>query len=242
MVAATAATLAVQVGVYALAMARGVPPRKATIGVLAAATVWVCLTAPILAAAGRGAVSMLLRGGIVVDASAVALLAVWILNRVAPPPPSRLALSFLGLLEIYVVLAAVALAGIGAVACARSDAGRYTVATLAAVFLLAAAATPFWVGGLLAAAEPEARRHGVRWAVHANPFYSVAAAVNPETEFIWHQKGLMYDRITRLGSDQPAPPVSWYAAAWRYALVAGVLTAVAWARAAWIARRRHRPR
>ena len=90
--------------------------------------------------------------------------------------------------------------------------------------LLAALATPFWIGGTLAAAGELTAGHVVAAAVYANPFYAVTSAVVHQTQFVWHQAPWMY-RITRIGDYAAPPPVPWYSAAVLYGSLAAVLAA-----------------
>jgi len=92
-------------------------------------------------------------------------------------------------------------------------------ALAAALLLMLLLATPLWTGGILASLDGEARHAAVRWAVEVNPFYGISAAVVDRTQWVWHQSPLMY-RLTRIGDYAAPPPVAWYAAAWRLALVA----------------------
>jgi|GEM_PF-1449410 len=215
--ALAAATLAVELGVCLLAVAMGLPGRSAALAALAACCVWVSLAAPIGAAGGRGAFGALLRAGMVADATAVTLLVLWLAVE---------ELSFSAVAGVYLTLAAVALAGAAAARIGRCRAGRYAFAMGLAVLLMAALASPFWCGGLLAALEGEARTAAAHAVVYANPFFSVSSAVAADLDFVWHQSGILYD-ITRLGDYAAAPPLPWYTATLVYGVLALVLGIVA---------------
>jgi len=221
-----AATVAVELGVYGLGRAGGAGPLGATLATLAAAAVWAAVAAPICAAGARTALGALLRGCVVADASAVTLLTLW---RIAADGQGRPYLTLPAAVKVYLILAAMALAAVAAVRCARTRAGRAAMAVLAAAVGMAALATPLWVNGLLAWAPRQYADTLAAWAVLANPFYSITSAVAERTGFTWHSAPILYG-ITRIGDSVAPPPAAWYAAAWRYAVVAAILAAVAWFR------------
>ena len=214
--AAAAATAAVELGVFFLARAYGAPLREATLATLAATTLWVVLGAPALAATGETGFSALLRGGTVADASTATLVVLWLATPYV---------TFLAGVQIYCMLAAVALAGIAAVRCFVRPLARAAAGVAAAAVLSAALATGFWAGGLLHAARGAAQRAVVSAAVAANPFYCVLSAIADKTHFVWHQASVMY-RLTRIGDYAAPPPVHFSAAVVIYGLLAGVLGAV----------------
>jgi len=207
------ATIAVELGVYGGGLAAGTSRLGATLACLAATTLWVALTAGVFAAGGGDALTTLLRGGIVADASAVALLVLW---RLSP------FVTLIAAVKIYCTLLAMALLGVSAAGLWRRPAGRYAGAAVSAVVMFAALATPFWTGGLLAAATGQLRQDVVRWAVLVNPFYCVTAAVAEQAAFTWHHAPILYT-LTRMGDYAAPPPPVWYAAAWRFAAAALVL-------------------
>jgi len=224
--AVACATLAVELGAYAGAMAAGANQRDATLAALATATVWVALAAGAMAAGARDALGALLRGGVVADASAVTLLALWLAGPY---------LTFVAVVKVYCLLACMALAGAAAAHLPARPAGRSAAAIVAAIAFLALLTTPLWCGGLLTAMEGSARETAVRWAVAVNPFYGVTAAVVERTGFVWHYGAVMY-HLTPIGDYAAPPPMPWYASAWRVALVAVLLALAKLA----IARRRAR--
>jgi hypothetical protein len=226
-VAAAAATLLVELGVYLLAGLVGTATSRAPLAALAAATLWVALAGPVLAASARTSLSAVLRGGTVADASALALIVLWL---------SSADVTFLAAVKIYCALAAMALAAVAATRLARSGAGRYALAVAAAGTLVLGLASPFWIGGPMRAAGPRAAETLAAVAVYANPFYAITAAVSQEAGFVWHQADVLY-RWTRLGDYAAAPPACWYASVVIHLAAALVLGALAAARA-----RRPRPR
>lgn len=212
---AAAITLAVELGVFFLARAAGTDRRNAVLATLATVVLWVALAAPAFACSGRTTFSALLRGGIVADASAVALLVLWLATPYV---------TFLAAVEIYCILAAVALATAAAVLTVRPGTGRTVAAVVAASILVLALASPFWIGGLLQETHGEAKQAVVTWAVAANPFYSILSAVVDETAFVWHLAPVMY-RITRIGDYAAPPPIPWYSAVVVYGILALMLAA-----------------
>lgn len=219
------ATFAVTVGAYYLAREGHASPRNAVLAALLTTTAWCMLAAPMAAAAGRSAWSALLRGGIVADASFLALAALWLWAR---GDDGHRLLTFLAVLEIYATLLALALAATAVVLCAGSPAGRYGLAAAAAVVGILLLAGPLWIGGILQQTQAPTAQTVAAWCVKANPFYAIASAA-PALEFVWHQSPWMY-RLTDLGDYAAPPAVNWYSSAWRYGLLAVGLALVAMAR------------
>ena len=216
-VVAAAATLAVEGAAYLSARAAGVPTGEAVVACTAVMVAWVALAAPLLSAGGATHLGAVVRGLSVVDASAIALVVI----RFAARPH----LTFPAAAKIYCVLMALALASWAVVCCARRPAQRYMLAVFVAAAFFVILAGPFWIGSVLNASEPKTARIAAAVTVHANPFYSVAAALPDETPFVWHLSDVMYGR-TRIGEYTAAPEPKWYAAAAIYASLAGGATAV----------------
>ena len=213
-----AATLAIELGVWLLTGGFTGDP-WAVVAALAASTVWIALAAPAAAAGPEDAWSALLRGGTVIDASGLALLVLWALARMADGPLLPLS----AVVRIYAIWLATGLAGVAAARCARTPTGRCAGAVAAAAVLMAAAATPFWTGGLLTALDGDARAQAAALAVNVNPI--CAAASSAETlQFTWQEAPRMY-RITAWGDYVPVPRAHWYAAAVIWGAVAGILAA-----------------
>ena len=212
LLAATVVTIVVELGTYWLAVGLGVEARQAAMATLAASVLWVALSAGPLAAGADGGWGMLLRGGIVADASAVSLAA---LAAMSPY------VTILAAAEVYCTLAATALFAAGVVACAAGRAGRLPAAVVATFVLMAALATPLWIGGALQA-EASVAGPIASSAAMVNPFYSVASAVVERTHFVWHQARVMY-HITWLGDLAAPAPVPWYAATILYGVPAALL-------------------
>ncbi len=214
---AVVATIAVEMGVFAAALAWRMPRIHAALACLAVCVLWTALAAPVLAAFGQTAMGALLRGGIVADASLASLLVLWVACDEMTLPAA---------LKIYCILATVALAGVAATRLARTPAGRCTCAVLASAVLLAALASPFWVGGAIHG-QPRATAEGVvAVAVFTNPFYAATACLTETARFVWHQAPVMY-RITRIGDYAAAPPLLWYPAVVIYLAAAGAMAALA---------------
>ena len=217
MLAVATATLGVELGAFAL----GRGGANGVLAAIAASLLWVAMAAPALAAGAKDAWGAVLRAGTAVDASAVALLWMWLFAR---SPDGEALVTFVAAVKIYCVLLATGLAGISAGRLGRSAAGRATAAVAMTVVLLAALATPFWTNGLVANLADQARRRTVACSVYVNPFYSAVSAVVHEIPFAWNEAPLMY-RITLIGDYAPAPPVPWYAAVIVWSSVAAALTA-----------------
>jgi hypothetical protein len=218
---AAGATVAVELGVLAAARWAGVPPNRATVATLAAATLWVALVAAPLAAGADTALGALFRGGVVADASLPALIVLAVGQYIGA----------VGMIAAYVVLAAVTLAAIAAVRVARTTWGRHAAAGAASIVLAVLLASPLWVGGLLHATDGALRGRIAYAAIAVNPFYAITSATAGSTGFVWHQAPLMYS-LTPLGDTAAAPPVPWYVSAVVYACVAGMLGGVALVRKA----------
>ena len=214
---AAIATVAVEMGVFAAGLAWRMPRLHVALAALAVCVLWTALAAPILAAFGRTAIGAILRGGIVADASLVSLMVLW-----AACDEMTLAAA----LKIYCILVAVALAGIAATRLARTPAGRCACAVAASAVLLAALASPFWIGGAIHGQTRATAEGVVAAAVYTNPFYAATACLTETARFVWHQAPVMY-RITRIGDYAAAPPLLWYPAAIVYLTAAGVLAILA---------------
>jgi len=210
-------TVAVELGVFAVAIAGGMSLMHAALAALASCVLWVALATPALAASGRTAMGALFRGGIVADASFVSLLVLWACCD---------EVTGLGALKIYTVLVALAVAGVAVTRLARTSAGRYIWAMLASTVLLGVLASPFWIGGPIRGAQRETAENLVAAAVYANPFYSATACLTETSRFVWHRSSVMY-RITRIGDYASAPPMRWYPAVLVYLVAAGAMACVA---------------
>ncbi len=216
---AAVATVLVEVGVFVAAMAGGVDPRNAVLCALATTTLWTILAGPAFAASRRSALGALISGGVVADASLVVLAVLWLTTEYV---------TFAAGVKIYCILAALVLASVAAVRLARASAGRYVAAAVVAAVMMAAAASYFWVGGLLNVMLDADRWRGAYMvaaaATRTNPFAGVCAAVAEQTDFVWHESGMLYE-ITRVGDYVPAS-AKWYYAVVVWLAVAGILVAV----------------
>ena len=198
LVAATA-TIIVELGAFALARWRGAGSAAAMLTMLAVSTVWVAMASPTMAAGGQRIISSWLRGGVVADASAVALVVGWL----AAPE-----MTFLAAVKVYCIFAAVCLAGTAVVAIGRTSAGRYALAVTVAVVLMIALASPVWLGGPAGYLGPDGRQTLALAAVRANPFFGVTAALSDSGQYVWPEMSVMYG-MTALGDSIPLPPVGW---------------------------------
>jgi len=226
-------TVAIQSGTFLAARYASVPARAAVLATLAAGTLWVALVTGVFAAGAATALRTVVRAGVVCDASAVTLLVLCLAAR--DPATGDRYVPLLAAAKIYCTYVALALAAAAAVCCARSPAGRTAVGVLVAVVLFASLATPFWMDGTLyrQANDPEGvKTWGAAGAVFANPFYSVAAAVNERVRFVWHgAESLLYARKAVISEHfVPVPSVPWYAAPLVFAALGTVLAAAAYLR------------
>ena len=206
------------IGLGAFLLARG---SDAVGAALAASVVWVALACPLTSSAPRDVWGALLRGGTVVDASAVTLLCLWVFARGSAGDPY---VTFAAAAKAYCVLLGVGLAGIAGARLGTTPPSRCAWAIVTAAVLLAATATPFWAGGLLLALPRAAQDRAAAWAVTINPFYAVTSTIAPETKFAWNEARLMY-RITVIGEDIPAPSGKWQATSLLWVGVAILLAA-----------------
>lgn len=230
----TAATLAIILGTYFASQSHSAPAAENLLATLAIGAIWTALACPVLAAGGKSWLRALLRAGVVVDMLGIAFLIIWIAQR--SDADNLPCLTVVGAMKAYCIYLAMCLVAVAAVGCARSPAGRYVAAVVAAVLLMAAMASPFWVNGTLEKALPANRAAIIGGAVGWNPFYSLSAAVVEETKIVWHQLPVLYS-MTRIGEYTSPGPIQWAAILYRYGLVAGVLTTVAIVRARFAAGR-----
>jgi len=226
LVGIAAATVLVELGAYAAGRILGIGPKASALAALATAAVWTALAAPAAAAGPRRPLHALCRGGVVADASAVTLIVLWLIAR--HPQTAQPYVTFLAAVKIYCTLAAMALAAVAVVLCARRGAGRHILAVGTAVVLVLLLSSLLWAGIPLAVAPPEARTRVAAVALWINPFCSIGAAVVAQTDFVWTRYGMMY----RLNSvcDYPTPNVPWYAATVCCLCVAGIAGAAGFLR------------
>ena len=218
-----AMTILVEGGAYAAGRVLGIGPMSSALAALASAVVWTALAAPIAAAGGRNRLDALLRGGMVADASAVVLLALWLVARNGQTGEPYVTLSAAA--KIYCTLAAMALLAVAGVTCSRSVAGRHILAVALAVMFMLLLTSLLWAGVPLAAVDsPVARARIAGVTLWINPFCSVAAAIVGETDFTWYRYGWMYNHTPVVNYPKADP--SWYAAALMCLCAAGIVLCV----------------
>jgi hypothetical protein len=215
-----AATLAAELGVYAVGRFNGAGARESLLAALAAIALWVCLAGPCAAAGGKTVFSRLLRGAVVVDATAVSLLIIWLIQ-----PDAAGGLTFAGAVKVYCVCISVASAGCLAVGLTTKPARRAMVAVLAGVVMVAALASPFWISAHVGAGQAEVEQALVTWAVRINPFYAICDAVVYQTRYVWHGGGLIYE-LTRVGGYVNPSRIAWWRTCLLYIGAAVVLAAI----------------
>ena len=211
-------TIAIELGLYYGSVSGGAGKVGAMRGAMLAAIGWVILSSPAFAAGGRGWFWTIFRG--ITPANASAVLLAWLWRDTAY-------LSLPAAAKIYCMLLTIALAGACVANLARQQAGRFTLAVAISVVMFAAAATPFWVGGLL---ESAYARQAVQWTVWVNPVYSISSAMSDINTFTWQQATVLYG-ITRVGDYAAPPPVEWHTAPLLYGAcaVAAALATIAMA-------------
>lgn len=198
---------------FFLAGASGVPGRDPVSAFLALAVIWVAIAPPILAAGPDRLWGGALRAASAVGGTLVALIVLWARAE---------SVSFVGAMEVYGTLAAVALAGALAGRCARSAAGRYAAAVLAAGVQTAVLAAPFAIGGLLGAMPNRLAQQAVSWCYHVHPLASAMAALRAGTNVVWGKLGWAY-WVSDSGGYPSAVATPWYSATLVYLALAGVL-------------------
>ena len=200
MLVGAAATIVVELGTFALARLSGAGPIAAMLTVLAVSAVWVAMASPTMAAGGERIISCYLRGCVVADASAVALVVLWLAVG---------EMTFLAAVKVYCIFAAVSLAGAATVAIGRTSPGRCALAVTAAAVLMVALASPVWLGGPAGYLGPDGRETFTLAVVRANPFFAVLAATSDKVHYVWPEMSVMYG-MTALGDTIPLPPVRWH--------------------------------
>ena len=218
MLIAAGATVAVQLGTYfifgEIAMT------------LLVALGWVVVAASVFAAGGRSVIDALLRGGAVIDASAVVL----IVSAAGP------ALGPVGAIKIYLIFCSVALAGCSLVLLGRNVISRHILSVVAVSLILVVAAGPFWVNGIITSASAPWRER-VAFGVRAcNPVFSTIECLDVGYGFVWNERPILYEH-TVLGRDVPIRATAWYVTVGVYSVFAFAVGAVTVVRR----RERHRP-
>jgi hypothetical protein len=207
--------MAVQLSVFLVPQVYDVPTRTLVRASLIIAGVWVALASAIFAAGPRSTLSGLLRGGCVVDATAVLLIVLWLRTP---------QVTFASAAKLYCIYASVALCSISAARCAATPRFRYLGAVFTGAMLTAMQGSLFWLPGLLQLAPSGYKSALAGAGLRANPLYGVFSATANESRFVWHYADAVMYRITPLGEDIVVPPVQWYEPMTIYLIIAGVLT------------------
>jgi hypothetical protein len=210
--AAMGATVLVQMSVYVAAGA-ALPEPAASAAALMASLVWLLLAAPIFAAGGRSMVDGMVRGGCVADGGLVVLIAVGCGE----------ALGFWGVVKVYVIWLAVALAASAAVQQARRVRARHVAAAAVVAVLLALAAGPFWANWIILAADPPWRGRLSSAVAAASGVYATVGCME-NVGFVWTQCPILYQHTVLSRDVQFAPP-PWQATAAGFAALAALLIA-----------------
>ena len=213
------ATVGVQLGVFLIPQAFGAERGRLVPASLIITGVWVALAAAIFAAGPCSTFSGLLRGGCVIDATAVLLAVLWL---------STPQVTFLAAVKLYCIYASVAFCAIAFARFASTLRFRYLGAVLGALILTAAQAGLFWLPGLIQLASTSEDQSAIAaWGLRANPLYGVFSAIAEESGFVWHYAEVMY-RITPLGEDIAVGSVQWYEPMAIWLITAAVLATIGW--------------
>lgn len=225
--AIASATVLVDLGVYAAGRLLGIGAVASALAALATAAVWTALAAPAAAAGGRNWIDAMFRGGTVADASGVALVVLWLIvphdTRSGQPY-----LTFLAIVKIYCTLAAMSVAAVSVVCCARTAAGRHVLGVTVAVVFILLMSSLLWASVPLAATGPESHARVAAVTLWVNPFWSIGAAVVRQTGFDWYGYPIVY-RVSRV-RDYSTPNVPWYASGVSCLCAAGLATGVVFLR------------
>lgn len=217
MLVAATVTILLELGAFFLARRLGRPANEAMVVFLAVASLWLALAPAALAAAGRGVMSPLLRGGIVADATGVCVLVLWLAT-----PHVR----FWGAVQLYCLAWSMALVGITAVWIARKPVGRCIAAVLAAMLFALALTSLLWLGAWIGRSSGPLDASVATWAVGINPFCAMTNVVARDVHFIWTEWGNMY-AWTPVGEYAMPAPISWYETCLFYLSLAGGFVCVA---------------
>jgi len=221
------ATIVVELGFFLFVRSCGIIAVNRVIATLAIATLWCCLTSSAFSAGGQGTLSTFIRAGSVCDGSLVALLIVWIICR--RDGADGLDLGYGDLMKVYLILASVSIVSAAVVDCVRKPTGRLVMSLLCTLFLLGLLVSPVWSAGLSRGNDPVIERSSMSFSIHINPFYSVTAAVNEKTEFVWHGKGDMYFWLSELRAERPITELNWHYLPLRLVLLSAGLVVVTFA-------------
>lgn len=222
---AGAVVLAMELGVFFLARAMGANLPSAIVATLAAMTALTVLAAPALAAGGRDVLGALLRGGVVADAGAVALLTIYVLTRSEDG-----GLGFVTICKIYGVLVSVTLLAVAAVCVPRRPSSRAMAAILVATGLAVLLASPIWISAHLADSPGAADVDLATWAVRVNPFWAVCDAAVGDLAFQWATWGSMYEWTRLVEYVMPRETAWWETCGLALAGAAGLAIVAIWRR------------
>ena len=195
-----AATVALQVGLFAIPQMYDAPPRAMLCASLMIAGVWVAIASAVFAAGPKSAISGLVRGGSVADATVVLLVVLWLRTP---------EISFTSACKLYCIYASVSLCAVAIVRLGRTLSFRYLLAVVAATGLTLLQAGLFWLPGLLGLVPREWKTAVATYGLRTNPLYGVFSGIAEETGFVWNQADVMYG-VTKLGEDVPIGTVQWY--------------------------------
>jgi len=203
-------TMIVELGAFFLARHLGQPVQIATVVFLAVTCVWLTLAPAALAAGGKGWKSVLLRGGIVADATGAAVLVLWL----ATP-----CVRFWAAVQLYCIAWSMTIVAITAVWIASKPVGRLLAAVVVAVLFSLALTSLLWRGWWIGRSPSLYDTSIATWAVGINPFCAMAGVVARDVHFVWTEWGKMY-LWSPVGEYAMPAPTLWYETCLLYVSIA----------------------
>lgn len=110
----------------------------------------------------------------------------------------------------------------------RSNTGRMCLAVLVSVLMLAAIASPFWIGAWFDSGDYDGNQRLAECAVTINPFCPAITVLADRIHFTWYTQQAMYE-YTRLGEFVAPPPARWYMTCVVYLAMAAICLLIGFA-------------
>ncbi len=200
MLSAAGVTMVVELGAFVLARRLGLADPGAVVVFLAVACAWLALAPAALAAGGKSGLSVLLRGGVVADATGAALLVLWLTT-----PCVR----FWPAVQLYCLAWSIALVAISAVWIARKPVGRLLAAVVVAMLFSLSLTSLIWLGAWIGRSPGPHDTAIATWAAGINPFCAMTSVVAQDVHFVWTEWGKMY-LWSPVGEYAMPAPTPWY--------------------------------
>ncbi len=205
-----AATVLVGCGTLAGVLYVGVLPAAAEVAMVFALTAWIAIAAGPLSASSGDWFGAAGRGMILADAAIVPLFAAGVWGGGA--------VSWASGPKVYVLWLTLSAAIAMLTRLGRTSLARGAWAMGGSTVALLTLSSLFWSGGLLASVRGSGRDSTVLVVLAPNTAHGAARAIG----YNWAEKGRIYDNITRVGQDFPAPSVPWWYPATIWAAIAAV--------------------